>query len=109
MTGETRRASSGKAPLLSISELAELTGVHASTLYRSINRGSFPIPIIRLGSRIRVSRAAAERLVGGEDGVFREEPALRPAPGYCWRCSALLSSPPMCSAARTSSSGTASV
>jgi len=60
----------GKArehPLLTIPELADLVGMHPSTLYRAITRGDFPVPIVRFGDRIRVPRAAVEKLLYGED------------------------------------------
>lgn len=53
-------------PLLSITELAALVGVNPATLYRTINRGEFPLPIVRLGTRMQVPRVAVERLLHGD-------------------------------------------
>jgi excisionase family DNA binding protein len=52
--------------MLTISEVASLLGVHRSTLYRTIGRSDLPLPIIRVGSRMRIPRAAVERVLGGE-------------------------------------------
>lgn len=93
-------ARSTKSPLLTVPELASLIGVNRSTLYRAINRGDFPLPIVRFGNRIQVPRAAAEKLIYGgplpsvpgtpESG---EEPLL-----YCASCSAPLRGRLSCSA-----------
>ena len=61
-----RTAMSEQHPLLSITELAALVGVNPATLYRTINRGEFPLPIVRLGTRMQVPRVAVERLLHGD-------------------------------------------
>lgn len=100
------------SPLVGITELADILGMHRSTLYRSIDAGSFPLPVVRIGARITVPRAAVEKLIscGGE----RPPRATRddPRADHCSSCGASLSSArtrPTCSAARRSSSGIASV
>ncbi len=52
-------------PLLSVEEAANLLGETRSTLYRSIKEGSFPLPIFRIGRRIRIPRRSVERLLNG--------------------------------------------
>jgi excisionase family DNA binding protein len=101
MTASSQRQQSDA--LLTIPQLASMVGLHASTLYRSLDRGEFPLPLIKLGGRIRVSRAAAERLIQG---------AAPPVPIttvgtlagpviYCPSCKARLRSVPTCSAPPT--------
>jgi excisionase family DNA binding protein len=89
-------------PLRSVSELATLIGVNRSTLYRAINRGDFPLPIVRFGSRIQVPRAAAEKLING--GVVAAAPGVDGRPDgphrYCGSCSAPLGALSSCSAGR---------
>jgi excisionase family DNA binding protein len=91
-------------PFLSVSEVAVLFGTHRATLYRSIERGDFPLPVVVLNGRRRVPRVAVERLLHGEsqpevDAVAAEDGGAAPASR----------SRPMCSAARRSSSPIASV
>ncbi len=53
-------------PLLSVEEAAILLGETRSTLYRAIKDGNFPIPVHRIGSRIRIPRRSIERFLAGE-------------------------------------------
>jgi excisionase family DNA binding protein len=89
-------------PLLSVAELARLIGVNPSTLYRAINRGDFPLPIVRFGNRIQVPRAAAEKLIHGS--VVATVPGSAESPDgaerYCASCSAPLGALSSCSAGR---------
>lgn len=89
--------------------------------YRSISRGTFPLPVVRVGSQMRVPRAAVDRLLAqaSEDGSVAGYPAqlaeLRENHGgdanHCPTCGSRLSARtrPTCSAARRSSAGIASV
>ena len=52
-------------PLLSVEEAAILLGETRSTLYRAIKAGDFPLPIFRIGRRIRIPRRSVERLLSG--------------------------------------------
>ena len=52
-------------PQLGVEEAAVLLGETRSTLYRSIKAGSFPLPIFRIGQRIRIPRRSVERLLAG--------------------------------------------
>jgi excisionase family DNA binding protein len=54
----------GDPQTVSVAEAAEVLGVHPQTLYREIANGSAPFPVIRLGDRILIPKAAIERLVG---------------------------------------------
>ncbi len=52
-------------PLLSVEETAFLLGETRSTLYRAVKAGTLPLPVLRIGSRIRIPRQAVERLIAG--------------------------------------------
>jgi excisionase family DNA binding protein len=54
-------------PLLSVEETAMLLGETRSTLYRALKAGTFPLPVFRIGGRIRIQRRAVERLIEGLD------------------------------------------
>ena len=118
-TRAVRRRSSSTNVLLTISEVADLLGVHRSTLYRTIGRAGLPLPIIRVGATMRVPRVAVERMLGGELSTRAPAPLFAPPtvsglvePAYyCSGCGSPLpvSKRPMCSAARRSSSPTAAV
>lgn len=58
-------------PLLSVEEAAILLGETRSTLYRALKAGTLPLPVFRIGSRIRIPRRAVERLI---DGLDPEQP-----------------------------------
>lgn len=133
MTASKRGGGLGTKALISIDEAAILIGISRSTAYRAIATDSFPVPIIRVGGRWRVSREALRRLIDGEEptlAIGNDRSAARnesyvltpsqppsetetcPACGYERSTSASTtpsSSEPMCSAALRSSSGTASV
>lgn len=104
---------------LSVDETASLLGVSRATLYRSIQRGDFPLPVVTLNARLRVPRRSVDRLLDGLDPAGSAAPTdsdgQPPAPGgrACPACGSPLSSPasrrPMCSAARRSSSSMPSV
>jgi excisionase family DNA binding protein len=51
---------------LSVQEVAVLLGIGKSMAYDLISRNEFPFPVIRLGTYIRVQRAAVEKAVGAE-------------------------------------------
>lgn len=120
-----RRQQSNPKPLLSVEETAILLGETRSTLYRAVKAGTLPLPVLRIGSRIRIPRVAVERLVAGivpksSDQTPEQSPvpasadqglsAVAPSPiSEKFSAPALPRSRPMCSAARRSSSSTASV
>ena len=93
-----------------------LLGVSRATLYRSIKKGDFPVPVVQLNGRWRVARRAVERLLDGFDPADRsvpDSPVVPALPGICPTCGSSPSSrprrSPMCAAARRSSSSTESV
>jgi excisionase family DNA binding protein len=98
---------------LSIEETSVLMGISRATLYRSVQRGDFPVPVVRLNGRLRVSRRAVERLMEGVD-LAPQLGVTPPSSGACPTCGAPSAIPPlrrrpMCSAARRSSSSSPSV
>lgn len=56
----------GQSRTLTIPEAARQLGVATSFLYRLIQRGDAPFPILRLGRRVVVSRAALDRFLAGD-------------------------------------------
>jgi len=105
--------------LLTISEVADILGVHRSTLYRTIARSGLPLPIVRVGATMRVPRAAVDRMLLAEPltpaplsvGALSTVSSLATPACRCHACGSpfMESSRPKCSAARRSSSSTASV
>ena len=98
-------------PMLSMSEVAVLLGTHRATVCRSIERGDFPLAVIRINGRMRVARVAVERLLGGESQRDGGEPHSEADVCSSWvgRSSASSRSMPMYSAARRSSAPTTPV
>lgn len=114
--GRARAKTSAVAKaLLSVEEAAVLLGVDRATCYRAIRRQTFPLPVVRLGGRIRIPRRAVERLLDGADPA-KDANQTQLASDRCPTCGSpsTPSSPPSsrrptCSAARRSSSATTSV
>jgi excisionase family DNA binding protein len=50
-----------------LGEVAALLGIGRSTAYELAQRDALPIPVIRLGRRMVVSRAALDRLLTADD------------------------------------------
>lgn len=61
-----RRTAKNTRPLLSVEQTAALLGESRSAIYRSIERGDFPIPVFRINGRLRIARRSVERLLEGE-------------------------------------------
>lgn len=118
--------------LLSVDEAATLLGITRSTAYKAISDGTFPVRVIRLGGRLRIPRESVRRLLDGADCITDAGSASAPRDltdpttplqyisraEICPSCGSVRSTEadstfssrePMCSAARLSSSGTASV
>lgn len=52
---------------VSLAEAATVLGIHRSTAWELHRRGVFPIPVLQIGSRLRVSKVHLERfLLTGE-------------------------------------------
>lgn len=66
----------GSKSLLSVDEAAILLETTRSTVYRAISNGTFPLPVIRLGGRLRIPRAAVDRLLAGEYLSAGDNPTL---------------------------------
>jgi excisionase family DNA binding protein len=92
--------------LLGIAEVAKLLDVHPATLYRAIQRNELPLPVIYIGRRMRVPRAAVDRLIGAD--VVGVEPRAC-VPGERTGHPSPSRSAPTCTAARRSSASMASV
>ena len=61
-----RRTAQSTKPLLSVEQAAVLLGESRSAIYRSIERGDFPIPVFRINGRLRIARRSVERLLEGD-------------------------------------------
>lgn len=61
----TTTPSLARKPLLSVEEAAILLGETRSTLYRAVKQPDFPLPVHRIGKRLRIPRRAVERLLDG--------------------------------------------
>ena len=51
-----------------VAEASQELGINKLTAYDSIRRGDFPLPVIKIGRRYVIPRAALERLLAGESG-----------------------------------------
>lgn len=51
----------------SVTEAAELLGIHRETAYLQIAAGTFPVPVIRVGRRLKIPRAVLDALLGLDD------------------------------------------
>ncbi|MDP9362629.1 MAG: helix-turn-helix domain-containing protein [Chloroflexota bacterium] len=49
-----------------LGEVAALLGIGRSTAYELAQRDALPVPVIRLGRRLVVPRAALDRLLAGD-------------------------------------------
>ncbi len=45
---------------LTVDEAAPILGISATTLYRAIERGECPIPVLRIGTRVLIPRDALD-------------------------------------------------
>ncbi len=53
-------------PLLSVEDTAVLLGQSRSSIYRAIDRGDLPLPVVTINGRLRIPRRAVERLLDGD-------------------------------------------
>jgi len=77
----------GSKPLLSLDEAAILLSIGRATIYRSVKRGDFPVPVITINGRMRIPRLAVERLLAGDVPwpAAAQPSVVAPAPGGCHR------------------------
>jgi excisionase family DNA binding protein len=66
---------------LSLEELAALLGIARSTVFALAKRDALPVPVIRLGRRLVVSRELVERLLAGESSEDLSRTKLKPRVG----------------------------
>jgi excisionase family DNA binding protein len=50
---------------VSLSEAAKVLGIHRSTAWELYKRGEFPVPVLRLGKRLRVTKLQLQRYLLG--------------------------------------------
>jgi excisionase family DNA binding protein len=51
---------------LSLAEAATVLGIHRSTAWDLHKRGEFPVPVLQIGHRLRVTKAQLRRYLLGE-------------------------------------------
>jgi hypothetical protein len=56
---------------VSLAQAALVLGVHRSTAWDLYQRGEFPVPVLRVGQRLRVSKTHLERFVLSEADTAR--------------------------------------
>lgn len=52
--------------LMSVAEAAELLGIHERTAHRAIENDEFPVPVVKLGARMKVSRYVLDAFLAGD-------------------------------------------
>lgn len=67
------------SPTLSVPEACELLGISTWMGYELIRRDEFPVPVLRLGRRIRIPRAPLMDLLGMKADLTVELPDHPPA------------------------------
>ena len=50
------------APFVSVEAAAAYLGLPKSTIHQLIRKGTFPVPVVHMGRRVLVNRAALEAL-----------------------------------------------
>lgn len=53
----------GECATVSLAEAAKVLGIHRSTVWELHRRGKFPIPVLQIGSRLRVPKVHLERFL----------------------------------------------
>ena len=59
---------------LSVPEAGKALGISRQTAYELARRDEFPLPVLRVGKKLRVSTIALARLLGAEDAQIDAEP-----------------------------------
>ncbi len=52
---------------VSVPEAGEALGISRQTAYELARRDEFPVPVLKVGKKLRVSTAALARLLGAEN------------------------------------------
>lgn len=52
---------------VSLAQAAQVLGVHRSTAWELYRRGEFPLPVLKVGSRLRVAKVHLEAFLLGDD------------------------------------------
>jgi hypothetical protein len=79
-SGSLNRLPNGtRRPLVNVEEAARMLGIGRASLYRAIQRGDAPVPVVTCNGRYWVPRRALERLIDGSDGSGTQEPPTSPA------------------------------
>ena len=63
---ETLETASAERQTLNIEAVAKRLGINRSTAYELARRDQLPVPVIRLGRRMVVSRRALDALLGAQ-------------------------------------------
>ena len=58
--GVAKSAASSPSMTMSLTEAAEMLGIHRTTAWSLHKRGEFPVPVLKLGCALRVVRAHLE-------------------------------------------------
>ena len=64
-TPQRRPGSRARRRTMTLPEFAAAVGASRSYVYALAKAGRLPVPLIRVGGKLLVSRAAVERLLGG--------------------------------------------
>jgi excisionase family DNA binding protein len=70
---EPDRPQSGPRPVVrrkttySVTEAAELLGIHRETAYLQIAAGTFPVPAIKVGRQLKIPRVPLDKMLGIDD------------------------------------------
>jgi predicted DNA-binding transcriptional regulator AlpA len=59
---------------LDIPEVAALLGISSASAYALARQNRLPVPVIRVGKRLLVSRVAVEQLIQGSDRAVQAPP-----------------------------------
>jgi len=66
---ETTPIDFSQCATVSLAEAALVLGIHRSTAWDLHKRGEFPVPVLQIGHRLRVTKRQLERyLLGGAEG-----------------------------------------
>ncbi|MDQ3692779.1 MAG: helix-turn-helix domain-containing protein [Chloroflexota bacterium] len=67
------RTNDANRATMTVEEAAERLGISRTLAYELATTGRLPVPVLRLGRRIVVSRLALERVLGADSPPFPED------------------------------------